>query len=55
MNDQQVESITIPAGTLVRVQGMPFELAADTAVLGRVENLQFALSQAEASGNMPAH
>lgn len=52
--NQALERIDLPAGTVVKVGGMPFELAADTVVLGGQANLQLALSQSAASSAMPA-
>lgn len=49
----QLERLTVPAGTIIKVGGMPFALPADTPVLGRLESLQFALSQAAASAGSP--
>lgn len=51
--NQELEMLTVPAGTLIHVRGMPFELPADTQVLGRSANLQLALSQAAASAGSP--
>lgn len=32
--DQELDRITVPAGTVVKIDGMPFELAGETVVLG---------------------
>ena len=51
--EQELKQLTLPAGTIVKLKGMPFRLASDTSVLGREENLQFASSHADASGGTP--
>ena len=51
--DQAMERIKVPAGAVVKMGGLPFELAADTVVLGRQGNLQLALSQSAVSAVMP--
>jgi hypothetical protein len=41
--DHDLQQLTLPAGTAIRLNGMPFVLENDTPVLGREENLQVAL------------
>lgn len=48
-----MDQIKVPAGTVVQINGMSFQLASETVVLGRAENYQLVLSQAETSGAMP--
>lgn len=48
-----MDQLTVPAGTIIKIKGMPFELAGDTPVLGRAENLQFAFNQSDTSVSMP--
>lgn len=45
--DQDLQQLTVPAGTIIKINGAPFKLPADTSVLGLPQNLQFALSQSE--------
>lgn len=35
-----MNQITLPAGTIVKINGMPFKLLEDTKVEGKAENLQ---------------
>lgn len=44
-----MDQIVVPAGTVVRINGMPFELSADTPMLGTEANYRLASSQSEAS------
>lgn len=44
-----IKSVTIPAGTLIHVAGIPFRLLGDTAVEGTAQNLALALSELEVS------
>lgn len=37
-----MEQVTLPAGTIVKVNGLPFRLPQDTVVEGRAENLEAA-------------
>lgn len=48
-----MDHITLPAGTTIKIGGLPFELAADTEVLGLVDNYRLAMSQSETSLGMP--
>lgn len=48
-----MDQMTLPAGTTVKVNGLPFELAADTAVNGTTENYKLASSQSETSLGSP--
>lgn len=52
--DQELQELTVPAGTIIKIKGVPFKLPDDTAVLGLPQNLQFALSQSETCGANPA-
>lgn len=51
--DQDLQQLTVPAGTIIKIKGMPFKLPADTAVLGLSQNLQFALSQSDTGCDKP--
>lgn len=42
-NKQELEELTIPKGTIVKINGIPFELPEDTKVLGLESNLRLAL------------
>lgn len=50
---QELDSFEVPAGTIVKIDGFPFELAAPTVLRGREANFQLALSQREASVAIP--
>lgn len=48
-----MDQLTVPAGTIIKIKGMPFELTGDTPVLGLKENFQFAFSQSDTLVSMP--
>lgn len=37
-----METVTLPKGTIVKFQGIPFELPEDTPVIGTQKNLEYA-------------
>ena len=51
--DQALERIEVPAGTVVKMGGVPFELAADTVVRGIQGNYRLAKSQSDTSLGNP--
>lgn len=53
--DQAIERIKVPAGAVVKIGGMPFELADDTVVLGTPGNYRLASSQSDTSLGSPYH
>lgn len=48
-----MDQLTMPAGTIIQIGGMPFELASDTAVLGSDANYKLACSQSATSLGSP--
>lgn len=42
--NNKTEIVSIPKGTIIKVQGVPFELADDANVFGDTEVLNFALA-----------
>lgn len=42
MSNEQLDHLTLPKGTVIHYHGIPFRLEADTAVVGRRENLETA-------------
>lgn len=58
--DQVLQQLTLPAGTVVAVHGMPFRLPTATTVEGLPANLEIALQprlavSAEAGPSAPVH
>ena len=51
--DEALQQLTLPAGTVVKVRGVPFKLVNDAAVDGRESNLQLALSHSDTSFGSP--
>lgn len=41
---KELENIVVPKGTLIHINGIPFELSQDTNVLGLQSNLELAFS-----------
>ena len=50
-----MDQIKVPAGTIIKISGFPFELASATVLLGSADDYKLALSQAETSCDSPAH
>lgn len=48
-----MDQITVPAGTLIHIDGMPFELAESVDVLGNADNYRLASSQSDTSLGSP--
>ena len=55
MNEDKdsIETIVIPKGTLIHLNGIPFRLKGDTKVLGLMSNYKLALSQSLISCGSP--
>ncbi|MBP6901034.1 MAG: hypothetical protein KBC73_13145, partial [Burkholderiaceae bacterium] len=50
-----MDQITVPAGTIIHINGMPFELPHSTPVLGRADNYRLAISQSLTCCDKPIH
>lgn len=48
--DQELQQLTVPAGTIIKIEGVPFRLEGDALVAGLPQNLQHALSDKQSSG-----
>ena len=44
MKKNELENVVVPKGTLIHLNGIPFELPEDTTVLGLESNLELALN-----------
>lgn len=49
MEKNELENVVVPKGTLIHINGIPFELPEDTTVLGLQSNLELAFKLNQSS------